>query len=59
LFQIVLDDHIGDGIEDELNVIRIRGAGEMRVDLLLVFPLVEIFKLHANVVGRLLKSVGS
>jgi len=59
LFQIVLDDHIGDGIEDELNVIRIRGAGEMRVDLLLVFPLVEIFKLHANVVGRFLKSVGS
>jgi len=59
LFQIVLDDHIGDGIEDELDVIRIRGAGEMRVDLLLVFPLVEIFKLHANVVSRLLKSVGS
>lgn len=59
MLQVVLDDHIGDGIEDELDVIRVRGAGEVRVDLLLVFPLVEIFKLHANVVGRLLEGVGT
>jgi len=59
LFQIVLDDHIGDGIEDELHVVRIRGAGEMRVDLLLVFSLVQVFELHANVIGRLLEGVGS
>lgn len=34
VLQVVLDDDIGDRVEDELNVSRVCGAGEVSVDLL-------------------------
>lgn len=49
IFQIVLNDDVGDGVKDELNVVRVGGAGEVRVDLLLIFPLVEILEFHSYV----------
>lgn len=49
IFQIVLDDDVSDGVKDELNVVRVGGAGEVRVDLLLIFPLVEILEFHSYV----------
>lgn len=49
IFQIVLYDDIGDGVEDELDVVRVGGAREVRVDLLLIFPLVEILEFHSYV----------
>lgn len=52
IFQIVLDDDIGDGVKDELNVVRVGGAGKMRVDLFLIFPLVEILEFHSYVARR-------
>lgn len=34
VLQVVLNDDIGDRVEDELNVSRVCGAGEVSVDLL-------------------------
>lgn len=59
IFQVVLDDHIRDGIKDELDVGRVRGACEMCVNLLLVPPLVQALKLHLDVGRRFLVRVGS
>lgn len=49
IFQIILDDDIGDSVKDELNVVCVGGAGEMCVNLLLIFSLVEILKFHSDV----------
>jgi hypothetical protein len=49
IFEIVLDDDVRDSVEDELNVVCVGGAGEVRVDFLLVFSFVQIFEFHANV----------
>ena len=49
VFEVVLNDDVGDGVEDELDVVGVRGAREVRVDLLGVFALVEIFELHLDV----------
>lgn len=59
IFQIVLDDDIGDGVEDELNVGRVGGAREVCVDLLLIFPLVEILEFHSYVARRFFVCVGT
>jgi len=34
VLEVVLDDDVGDGIEYELDVVGVRRAGEVRVDLL-------------------------
>jgi hypothetical protein len=59
VFEVVLYDDVGDGIEDELNVGRVRGASEVRVNLFLVSALVQTLKLHLDVSCSLLVSVGA
>ena len=49
IFEIVLDDDVRDGVEDELDVGRVRSAGEVRVDLLLVAAFVQALELHLDV----------
>lgn len=59
VLQVVLNDDIGDGVEDELDVVRVGGACEMRVDLLLIFSLVEILEFHSYVARCFLVCVGT
>lgn len=49
ILQIILNDDVGDSVEYELNVVRVGGAGEVCVDLFLIFPLVEILEFHSYV----------
>lgn len=49
--EVVRDDHIGDGVEHELNVVGVRGAGHVAVDLL-GGALVLGFELGLDVGGR-------
>lgn len=53
-FQIIFDNNVGDGIKDEFNVVGVSGAGQMCVDFLLVFSLIEILEFHSNVAARFL-----
>ena len=57
IFQIIFDYDVSDSIKDKLNVVCVGGACEMRVDLFLVFSLVQILKLHSNVTRGFLVSV--
>lgn len=59
VFQVVLDDDIGDGVEDELHVLGVCGAGEVGVNLLGVLPLVQVLELTLDVGGRFLVRVGA
>lgn len=59
ILKIVLDDNVCDGVEHELNIVCVGGTRQMRVDLFLVFPLVEVLELHANVAGRLIVRAGT
>lgn len=59
VLEVVLDDHVRDGVEHELDVAGVGGARQMGVDLLLVFPLVEVLELHPDVAGRFLVRVGT
>ena len=59
ILQIVLNDHIGDSIEDELDVGCISSTREVRVNLFLVTPLVQTFKFHLDVSCTFLVSVGT
>ena len=49
LLQVVLDDDVGDGVEDELHVLGVGGAGEVGVDLLGVLLLVHVLKLTLDI----------
>lgn len=49
IFKIIFDNDVSDSIEDKLNVVRVGCACEVRVDLLLIFSLVEILKFHSYV----------
>ena len=57
VFEVVLDDDVRDGVEDESDVVGVRGAGEVGVDLLLVLALVEVLELHLDVGRRVLVRV--
>jgi len=45
VLEVVLDDDVGDGVKDELDVVGVRSAREVRIDLLRLAALVEILKL--------------
>jgi len=57
VFQVVFDDDVGNGVEHKLDVVGICGTGEVRVDLLRLLALVEVFKLHLDVGSGLLIGV--
>ena len=59
VLQVVLDDAVGDSVEDKLTVLGVGGLGEVAVDLLGVLLLVQILKLGLDVGLRLLKFVGT
>lgn len=58
VFEVLLDDDVGDGVEDELDVLRVGGARHVGVDLLDVATHVEFQELHLDVVARVLVGVG-
>ena len=59
ILQIVLNDHIGDRIEDKLDVGGIGSTREVRINLFLVTPFVQTFKFHLDVSCTFLVSVGA
>lgn len=58
VLQVVFDDDISDSIEDKLYVLGISGTGEVSIDLLGVFPLVQVLKLALDVACSLIILVG-
>ena len=59
VLQVVLDDDVGDGVEHELHILGVCGAGEVGVDLLGVLPLVQVLELTLDVGSCLLVRVGA
>lgn len=59
VLQVVLDDDIGDGVENKLHVLGVGGTGEVRINLLGFLLLVQILKLGADVLGGLVVVVGT
>ena len=45
LFEVVLDDDVGDGVKDELDVVGVRGARKMRVNLFRLAAFVQVLEL--------------
>ncbi len=48
VLEVVLHDDVSDGLEDELDVGRVGGAGEVGVNLFLSLLLVQLLKLEAD-----------
>ena len=59
VFEIVLDDDVGDGVEDEADVVGVGGAREVRVHLLGVLPLVQVLELQLDVARGVLVGLGA
>lgn len=63
VLQVILDDHVGHGIEDKLNVGSVCGACEVCVDFLHVAlgvpASVETLELELDVGGSILVGVGA
>lgn len=59
VFQVVLDDDVGDGVKDKLHIFGICGAGEVGVNLLGVLSLVQVLKLTLDVGSCFLVCVGA
>ena len=59
VFQVVFDDDICDCVEDELDVVGVGGASEMRVHLFLVFAPVQVLKFHLDIGRRVVIRVGT
>jgi len=57
VLEIVLDDHVRDGVEHKLDVAGVSGAGEVRIDLLGLLVAVEVLKLPLHIDGCLLVGV--
>lgn len=58
VFEVLLDDDIGDSIEYKLDVLRVGSARHVGIDLLHVASHVELEELHLDVVARVLVRVG-
>ena len=50
--EVCLHHHIGNGIENEFHIGGVRGTGEVRVDVFLVWGSVHAFELHTNKSSR-------
>lgn len=59
ILQVFFDDDVGYGVEHELDVLGVCGAGHVGVDLLDVSAHVQVQKLHLDVVPSILVSVGT
>lgn len=59
VFEVLFDDDVGDGVEHELDVFRVCGAGHVGVDLLDVSAQVQVQELDFDVVSGVLVSVGA
>lgn len=59
VFEVFFDDDVSHGIEHELDVLCVRGARHVGVDLLDVSAHVQVQKLHFDVVSGILVSVGA
>ena len=45
MLEVVLDDDVRDGVKDELDVVSVGGAREVRVDLFRLAALVQVLEL--------------
>lgn len=54
LTQVVLDDDVGDGVENKLHILGVCGTGELGVDLLDALAFIQVLKLTVDVLSRLL-----
>lgn len=59
VFEVLFDDDVGDGVEHELDVLCVRGAGHVGVDLLDVSAQVQVQELYFDVVSGVLVGVGA
>ena len=59
VFEVVFNNDVGDSIKHKLDVVCVSSTCEMRVDLLGVFSLVQVFKLELNVSSGFLVCVGT
>ena len=59
VLEVVLDDDVRDGVEDEPDVVGVGGAREVRVHLLHVLALVQVLELELDVVGAVLVRLGT
>lgn len=59
VFEVLFDDDVGHGVEHELDVFRVCGAGHVGVDLLDVSAQVQVQELYFDVVSGVLVSVGA
>lgn len=57
VLQVFFDDDVSHGVKHELDVLRVRGAGHVGVDLLDVSAHVQVEELHLDVVAGILVSV--
>ena len=58
VFEVLLDDNVGDSVEDKLDVLCVGGARHVGIDLLHVASHVELEELHLDVTARVLICVG-
>lgn len=58
VLQVLLDDDVGDGVEHELDVLRVCGARHVGVDFFDIPAHVQVQELHFDVVPSVLVGVG-
>ena len=59
VLEVVFDDDARDCVKHEADVVGVRGAGEVRVDLLLVLPVVQVLELKLDVRRAVLVRLGT
>lgn len=59
ILKIILNYNICDCVKHKLNVVGVRGARQVRVNLLLIFPLVQVLEFHSDITWSLFVRVAS
>lgn len=59
VFEVLFDDDVGYGVEHELDVLRVGGAGHVRVDFLDVSAQVQVQELNFDVITSILVGIGA